>query len=65
MRDVRSRMREITVALGAQAKSATVSANDVAVVAREIAALRVANTEQADMVEGLLKGHAPNGEPTT
>jgi hypothetical protein len=55
MRHVRSRTREIATALGAQAKSATASAIDVEVVAREIVALRLANGEQSVLVADIAR----------
>ena len=55
MRHVRSRTREIASALGAQAKSATNTALDVAVVAREIVAVLQANGEQSVLVADLVR----------
>jgi methyl-accepting chemotaxis protein len=65
MRDVRGRVREITTALAAQAKSALLSATDVATVAREVSLLREANVEQAGIVAGLAGGGAAGPSSST
>jgi methyl-accepting chemotaxis protein len=66
MRDVRSRVREISAALVGQAKTAQSTAKETATVAREIAAVRAASAEQAELVTRL-SGGPGNGaaEPVT
>lgn len=63
MRDIRGRSREITTALGAQARSAVATATDVAVVTREIASMREATAEQVDMVAGLARRTGATADP--
>jgi hypothetical protein len=53
MRGLRGQSRDITSALGAQAKDAALQAADVEIVAREITALRAANTEQAALLASM------------
>jgi hypothetical protein len=66
MRDIRSRLREISTALAANAKTAQSTAKETATVAREIASVRAASAEQADLV-AVISRAGGNGtlEPVT
>jgi ABC-type transporter Mla subunit MlaD len=66
MRDVRGGIREITQVLAAQTKTAAANAADLAIVVREVAAVRGANAEQAEQIATLSRGGAGAGagEPT-
>ena len=66
MSDIRSRLREISTALTANAKTVQSTAKETTTVAREIAAVRAASAEQADLV-AVLGRASGNGtlEPAT
>ena len=59
MRDIRTRTRDVAGALANQAKAAAATTDDVAFVVREIAALRVANGEQAELVSTMTREEDP------
>jgi sigma54-dependent transcription regulator len=58
---MRGSMREISAAMTSHAKSATTSAETIAVVAREISSLRELNAEQVATIETLTDGFEVNG----
>jgi hypothetical protein len=62
MRDVRIRTRELAATMTEQIKTSSATAQDVALIAQEIAGLRRASSEQAAQVAALGASLGPHAE---